>query len=120
MNDKVFKSRLIRYLVGGVTSLITTLLAFWLVLGGVFEGFTLKLAIMSLALIQTAIQLFAFMHMSEQKKENWERFSLLFTAMTMAIIVIGSLWVMMNLNYNMGMTPEQMDEYMLEQNKKGF
>ena len=36
------------------------------------------------------------------------------------IIVVGSLWIMANMNYNMHMSPEQIKDYMIEQNKKGF
>jgi len=38
----------------------------------------------------------------------------------MLVIVIGSLWIMQNLDYRMGMSGEAMNEYMKEQNKKGF
>lgn len=120
MNQKAFNQRLKQYIFGGISALGLTLVAFSLVAGEVLDGFSLKLCLMLLALIQTAVQLFAFMHVSEEKKPRWERFSLMFAVLIMAIIVIGSLWVMLNLNYNMGMTPEQMEQYMLEQNKKGF
>jgi hypothetical protein len=38
----------------------------------------------------------------------------------LVVIVAGSLWIMNNLNYNMMMTPEQMDAYMSKQREKGF
>ena len=41
------------------------------------------------------------------------------TAKGLFILVFGSLWIMQNLDYNM-MPVHQMDEYMIEQNKKGF
>ena len=42
-----------------------------------------------------------------------------FMIVTVATIVLGSIWIMANLNYNM-MSPEQVDTYMLKQSKKGF
>ena len=38
------------------------------------------------------------------------------------IVVIGTLWIMHNLDYNMGndMSPVEKEEYMLEQKDKGF
>jgi hypothetical protein len=36
------------------------------------------------------------------------------------IIVVGSLWIMKNLDYRMGMSSEAMNEYMKTQNTKGF
>ncbi|MGE5298418.1 MAG: hypothetical protein ACM3KF_00060, partial [Acidobacteriota bacterium] len=56
----------------------------------------------------------------DKEKPKWRLASYLFTWFTLLIIVVGSLWIMNNMNYNMMMSPEQMTDYMLKQNAKGF
>ena len=73
------------------------------------------------AAAQLYIQSRYFLHLDDDKeKPKWRLASYLFTWFTLLIIVVGSLWVMNNLNYNMMMIPEEMTERMLEQNAKGF
>ena len=66
------------------------------------------------------LQLKYFLPLSGDEKPHWRKTSYLFTIFMLHIIVDGSLWLMMNLNYNMGMSPEKMTEFMHAQNKKGF
>lgn len=86
-----------------------------------FERVALAGFLLTAASLQLIVQLVVFLHVG--RKENgprWTLLSIIYTVLMLAIIVGGSLWIMANMNYNMHMSPEQMQEFMLEQNKKGF
>lgn len=113
-------SSLIRYIVGFVSSVVLTLVAYALVVTQSVSGMGLTLAIIGLAAVQLIVQLVCFLHLGRGKNQRWNMAAFLFMALVLLIIVIGSLWIMANMNYNMGMTPEQMDQFMNEQRDKGF
>ena len=106
------------YLIGFITSIILLLAAFTLVQIHLSSGH-LKISheliipvIFILAIIQAAIQLIFFLHLHIKKSRQ----NLLFFVSAMGIIVlivVGSLWIMEKLNFNM--SPEQVQEYMKDQ-----
>ncbi|MBP9852958.1 MAG: cytochrome o ubiquinol oxidase subunit [Patescibacteria group bacterium] len=103
------------YLVGFVASLVLTCIAFGLVTytaDGSFElaRGTLIGILALLASIQVTVQVVFFLHMSTERNARWTQLSGLFAVMVVLIIVIGSIWVMDNLNYNM--MPKDTVEYM--------
>ena len=107
------------YLVGFGLSLVTTLLAFGVVMGRWFTDETVTLTvIIGLAIVQLSVQFVYFLHI-RGREARWNRVALAFMAGVVIIIVGGSLWIMNNLDYHM-MTPKQMESHMLEQGKKGF
>ncbi|HEU0266477.1 MAG TPA: cytochrome o ubiquinol oxidase subunit IV [Candidatus Saccharimonadaceae bacterium] len=118
--QSLFQKRLINYIVGGVGALLLTLSAFILVMTHVAGGWMMATIILCLAAAQAVTQLYLFLHLGEEKKPYWKNFSLLFTVLTVCIIVGGSLWVMIHLNYNMRLTPAEVNQYMSQQNKEGF
>ena len=110
-----------RLIVGFVGSLVCTVAVFLAVTQHWITGQTAAVTfVLGVAFVQALIQATYFLHLNEEKKPRWQLHSFWFTALMVIVIVVGSLWVMMNLNYNMGMSPEQMNEYMMKQNKKGF
>ncbi|MGP2731310.1 cytochrome o ubiquinol oxidase subunit IV, partial [Serratia marcescens] len=54
-----------------------------------------------MAVIQVIVHLVYFLHMNTSSEERWNLVALLFTAMIIGIVVVGSLWIMYNLNINM-------------------
>jgi cytochrome o ubiquinol oxidase operon protein cyoD len=54
-----------------------------------------------MAVIQVVVHLIYFLHMNTSSEERWNLVALLFTAMIIGIVVVGSLWIMYNLNINM-------------------
>lgn len=117
---RLFRQRFMNYIVGGVSALLLTLSAFMLVMSHVASGWMMAVIILCLAAAQAVTQLYLFLHLGEEKKPYWKNLTLLFTMLTIFIIVGGSLWVMIHLNYNMKLTPTQVNQYMTEQNKEGF
>lgn len=116
----MMKKMIARYIIGFLSALALTGAAFLIASQDNTDPWLAALIILGLAFVQTVVQVYYFLHLGEESKPRWKTYSILFTVLIMVIIVVGSLWIMFNLNYNMGMTPEQMNQYMIEQNKKGF
>ncbi len=112
------------YIVGFLLSLALTLGAYYLVLEHVnshhhsFAHPFLIFLVVGLAIIQLFTQLVFFLHLGQERKPRFNLAAFLFMLLVLGILVFGSLWIMQNLDYNM--MPQEMDQYMREQNKKGF
>lgn len=105
---------LISYCIGFVLSIVFTLLAYWLVVYDVFTGGLLVAAIVLLAIAQLLVQLLFFLHLGKEKAPRWNLIVFSFMILVVIIVVGGSLWIMKNLDYH-GMTPQQTDTYLLEE-----
>lgn len=114
MTEPKYHGSLSSYIIGFVLSVIFTLLAYWFVVGKVFSGGMLIAAISALAIVQLFVQVLFFLHIGKEKSPRWNL--IFFSAMLVVVLVVagGSLWIMKNLNYH-GMTPEQTDKYLLEE-----
>ena len=108
------------YTIGFVLSVGLTLLAYILVINGNLSTQLITFIIMGLAAIQLVVQLVFFLHLGRESKPRWNITAFAFMVIMLLIIVIGSLWIMNNLNYNMMMSPQEMNDYMFDQAKKGF
>lgn len=108
-----------KYVIGFVISVVLTLLAYAAVVERWLEGWVLVGLIIVLALTQFFVQSFLFLHVGDETKPRWNLTSYLYMLMVVGIIVIGSLWIMQNLNYNM-MPEHAMDSYMKAESMKGF
>jgi cytochrome o ubiquinol oxidase operon protein cyoD len=107
------------YTIGFVLSIALTLVAYFSVVNQWLAGAVLVGVLITLALSQFFVQAILFLHVGDEAKPKWNQTSFLFMILVVVTIVIGSLWIMNNLNYNM-MSSEQMDTYMKAQSKKGF
>ena len=113
------KTNVIRYLVGFGLALTLTVIAFGLVMyqvGGEQKAFSdsfIVFAIVALAVIQLIVQLTFFLHLGQEFRPRWNIANFLFMLLVLLIIVLGSLWIMDNLNYNM-MSPTETKEYLDE------
>jgi cytochrome o ubiquinol oxidase operon protein cyoD len=103
-----------QYVIGFVLSVALTLTAYAFVVGDVLEGWALTYALVSLALIQTLVQLLFFLHLRHEAEPRWKLLVFDFMLVIVAILVFGTLWIMNNLNYHM-MSPEQTDTYLMEE-----
>lgn len=107
------------YSIGFVLSLIITLLAYGVVMNGVFTATLTIVAVVVLAVAQLAVQMFFFLHLGDEARPRWKLLTFITMAMILLLIVFGSIWIMNNLNYN-NMTPQQTDARLLEEKNKGF
>ena len=105
------------YVIGFVLSIITTLMAYVIVLNDIFTADARLYAIIAIAVVQLVVQMVFFLHIG--RGSRWKLLTFTFTLLFVGILVVGSLWVMHNLNYNMmEMSTEEMTEYMHE--NQGF
>lgn len=89
------------YVVGLIISLILTSTSFILVATNAFPEKTLIYSIVGLGLSQAIFQLIFFLHLGKEPKPRWETYIFYFMVLILLIIVIGSLWVMNDLNERM-------------------
>lgn len=115
-----YRSDYIRYSVGFAVALILTYTAYLVTIGHGFDSVVLAAVLLVIATTQVVIQLFVFLHVGRESKPRWTAMSIVFIVMMTLVVVVASIWIMTNLNYNMHITPEQMQDFMLEQNRKGF
>lgn len=119
-DNSSLRRQVVRYVAGFVSALILTFVAYWLVASKAVEGGWLIALLMGLAVVQFIVQLVFFLHVGGEARPRWNLTALSFMLIMLIVIVAGSLWIMNNLNYNMMMTPEQMEDYMKVQRDKGF
>ena len=93
------------YITGFILSLAFTLAAYFAVVNHFPNALII---ILFLAIAQLVIQLLFFLHVGQEQGPRWNLAVLLSTLGVVLIVVIGSLWIMNHLNYNM--TPMEMDQ----------
>lgn len=119
-NNSDYRRDYYRYGTGFIAALIITYAAYFSVTVGDFSRTMLAATLLVLAAVQLIVQMVVFLHVGADKKMRWTLGSIIYMFIMVLILVIASLWIMHNMNYNMHMSPEQMTEFMIEQNKKGF
>lgn len=90
------------YIIGFVLSIVTTVVAFYIVDTHALPATELYITLGALALVQLLVQLIFFLHLSTHSKARWNLISFVFTTLIVFILVIGTLWIMYNLYTNMG------------------
>jgi cytochrome o ubiquinol oxidase operon protein cyoD len=100
------------YIIGFLLSLMLTFGMYILVINRVLADSLLVPVIITLALTQLIVQLFFFLHLAHEEKPRWQLVFFLLTAGTILGVVLGSLWIMQHLNYNM--MPEHVEEYIIQ------
>ena len=96
------------YVSGFAISVALTVAAFALVMaydasdGELLSQRLLVITVTLFAVAQLAVQSLFFLHLSGKRSLRPTLYSTVFTVATLLTIVIGSIWIMNNLNYNMG------------------
>lgn len=89
------------YVIGLVLSLVLTAIAFGAVmLGSLGETMTIVLILLC-AVGQMLVQLIFFLHMNGSSEQTWNTVSAVFVVILVAILIVGSIWIMQHLNHNM-------------------
>ena len=84
-------------------SIILTVIPFWMVMTGAASPAVILGTILAMAVVQVLVHLVCFLHMNTKSDEGWNMTAFVFTVLIIAILVVGSIWIMWNLNYNMMM-----------------
>lgn len=95
------------YLIGFGLSVVLTAIPFGLVMSGALPAATAVPICVALAVAQIIVHLIYFLHMNGSSSQSWNMAAFVFTVVIVAILVVGSLWVMYHLNADMmpGMMP---------------
>lgn len=89
---------------GYISSLILTVLAYFIILHSEFFYFTNResiIIIFVLAIVQSLVQLIFFIDVWKEKKTFWNLSIFVSTVTIIFIVIYFSIWIMNHLNYNM-------------------
>lgn len=100
------------YTLGFILSILLTITPFLVVRYGSAEGRGLLLTLVGFALLQLAVQLVFFLHLDRERGRRWNIIAFAFAALVVFIVVVGSLWIMRNLDYHM--MPQDMDKSIIQ------
>ena len=89
------------YLLGFAACLILTLAAYFVASGRLFSKMHLDLAIAAIAALQGCLFLFFYLEFGQERKPRWNMTVFLFMIGVAALILVGSIWIMYHLNYNL-------------------
>ena len=90
------------YLIGFVLAAILTIIPFWVVMaGGLSSGLATGVVILVCGVLQLLVHLVFFLHLDRSSESRWNVNAAAFTVVVIGIIVVGTLWVMHNMNVNM-------------------
>ncbi|WP_114238498.1 cytochrome o ubiquinol oxidase subunit IV [Dyella sp. C9] len=96
------------YLVGFALSVLLTLASFGVVMSGMVPHELMMPGIVLFGVAQLVVQLVCFLHMGTSPSQRSNLAIMLFTLLILAIVVVGSLWVLHNMNVNMMHPTSQM------------
>lgn len=89
------------YTIGFILSIILTVIPYFIVVNHMMPVDGVAITVVILAVGQLFIQLVFFLHLNSSSEQRWNLITILFTLLILLILVIGSIWIMWNLNYNM-------------------
>jgi cytochrome o ubiquinol oxidase operon protein cyoD len=94
------------YLVGLALAILITVVAFFISGTSLVWGPSIPIALVVLAIAQIGVHLVFFIHITTGPDNANNILALAFGVLIVMLVIIGSLWIMINLNHNM--TPMQM------------
>lgn len=121
LTPKQYKRTLNAYLSGFILSIALTFGAYAIVQAHTGSGNevlaqpTVLITILFFAVVQLIVQLYFFLHLGEEAKPRWRLLTLFLAVTTVLIVVIGSIWIMANLDYHMSGSQETIDKYIKSQ-----
>jgi cytochrome o ubiquinol oxidase operon protein cyoD len=89
------------YVIGLLLSIALTALPFASLMFELFTGPVTLMIILLCAVAQIFVQLIFFLHMNSSSEQIWNTTSAVFIVLIVAILVVGSIWIMEHLNHNM-------------------
>jgi cytochrome o ubiquinol oxidase operon protein cyoD len=105
-------SGLIVYTIGLVLAIILTATSFWVANTSLLWPPGVPLGLAVLAIAQMGVHLVFFLHITSGPDNTNNVLALAFGVLIVTIVVVGSLWIMFNLNDNMMLPPELMNLHM--------
>ncbi|PPU78215.1 MULTISPECIES: cytochrome o ubiquinol oxidase subunit IV [Xanthomonas] len=89
------------YLIGFVMAVILTVIPFAMVMSGAFSKGVTVVVISLMAAVQMLVHMVYFLHMDRSPEQRSNVQVGLFSLLIIGIVIVGSLWVLHNMNVNM-------------------
>ena len=87
-----------QYVIGFIISIVLTVIPFFMVMNGGFaKGLTVAVLVITM-IAQVWVQLVWFLHMKREDSQKWQVMSFWYTFLTIAILFIGSVWILSELH----------------------
>ena len=90
-----------QYTIGFILSVILTVIPFGMVMAGGFGRGIVMAVIAITAVAQVLVQLVYFLHMNSSSEQRWNVIAFIYTVLCIAVLLVGSVWIMNYLLYNM-------------------
>jgi cytochrome o ubiquinol oxidase subunit IV len=90
-----------QYTIGFILSVALTIIPFGMVMMGGFSRGLVVATIAITAVAQILVQLVYFLHMNSSSEQRWNVIAFVYTILTIAILLVGSVWIMNYLHFNM-------------------
>jgi cytochrome o ubiquinol oxidase operon protein cyoD len=97
------------YAGGLLLAVFLTLIPFRAVMAGGVSHDAAVWVIVLCAAVQMVVHLVFFLHLNRRPEQHWYRVAFGFTVLVIAILVVGTLWIMTHLNHNMMAMPAVMN-----------
>lgn len=105
------KNAMRSYVTGFILSVIFTLIPYYIVVKHMFGTQSLVWGVTFFAVMQLVVQVVFFLHLHKKSRPHWNIIVFVFTLLIVSFLVVGSLWIMYHLNYNMtGVSPFNSNE----------
>ncbi|MBG6247404.1 MULTISPECIES: cytochrome o ubiquinol oxidase subunit IV [Symbiopectobacterium] len=89
------------YVIGFVMSVILTVIQFGLVMAGAASPSVIMAGVVGCAVVQILVHLVYFLHLNSSSEQRWNVVALVFAILIIAIVVVGSIWIMLSAHHNM-------------------
>ena len=90
-----------QYTIGFILSVILTVIPFGMVMAGGFGRGIVMAVIAITAVAQVLVELVYFLHMNSSSEQRWNVIAFIYTVLCIAVLLVGSVWIMNYLHYNM-------------------
>ncbi len=91
-----------QYTIGFIVSVVLTIVPFYMAMHT--EDFSRGAIIATIAITaiaQVLVQLVFFLHMNSSSEQRWNVIAFIYTILTIAVLLVGSVWIMNYLHSNM-------------------
>ncbi|MFT8210677.1 MAG: cytochrome o ubiquinol oxidase subunit IV [Symbiopectobacterium sp.] len=89
------------YLIGFIMSVILTVIPLGLVMAGSASPAVIMEGVVGCAVVQILVHLVYFLHLNNSSGQCWNVVALVFAILIIAIVVVGSIRIMMSAHHNM-------------------
>ena len=97
------------YLIGFALSVLLTAIPFGIAMSGALgEALSISLILLC-AVAQIMVQLVFFLHMNSSSEQVWNNISAVLAVILVAILIVGSIWIMQHLNCLLYTSPSPRD-----------